>query len=171
MIDSTLAFLQAHNASELDVDDLTPADLPHIAWSGSTLHVESVGRALKRVERGEVEYLAVRSPEGWPVAIGGIDYAAHEGAGTLWQLVTHEGLRGHGIGTRLIAEAEQRIQQRGLEWASLSVEVENLQAQALYHRLGYEVSGQEEETWDAADASGKIYTYHAHVDLMRKRLT
>src|SRR3954468_10359502 len=87
------------------VDDLTRDDLPRLAWSGSPLHLASVARALDRVALGEVEYLAVRAPDGTAVAKGGIDYARHAGAGTLWQLATMEELRSLGLGTRLIAEA------------------------------------------------------------------
>jgi ribosomal protein S18 acetylase RimI-like enzyme len=70
------------------------------------------------------------------VAIGGVDYRARAGAGTLWQLVVHPALRSCGIGTVLVRAAEARIAARGLRRAELAVEEGNLRARALYERLG-----------------------------------
>src|SRR5215472_11251120 len=138
VLDSTRAAIRDRGAGSLAVDDLTPADLGRIAWSGGPMHVSAVAEALERAERGEADYLAVRSPDGWPVSIGGVDYLAHAGAGTLWQLATHWELTGLGIGTCLIAALEDRIRVRGLPWAMLGVEESNPRAWALYDRLGYE---------------------------------
>jgi len=55
----------------LQVDDLTEDDLPSLGWSGTPLHLVSVGRALERVRSGEVEYLAVRAPAHTPPPFGG----------------------------------------------------------------------------------------------------
>ena len=84
----------------LVIDDLMEADLPAIAWSGGPGHVESVARYLTRAAFGEVEYLAVRAPDGRIVAKGGIDYAEHPGYGTMLQLAANP--TGHGYGTLLI---------------------------------------------------------------------
>jgi ribosomal protein S18 acetylase RimI-like enzyme len=171
VLEATKAAVWRSGAGSLTVDDLTPADLGRIAWSGGPLHTPAVARALERAEKGEVDYLAVRSPDGWPVSIGGVDYAAHEGAGTLWQLSTHGELTGLGIGTCLIAALEDRIRARGLPWAMLGVEDCNTRARALYHRLGYEDCGHAQDSWPEADDQGNVYTYHAEVTLMRKRLS
>lgn len=121
----------------LTIRDLTPEDLPACAWSGTATHLASIARALDRAMRGEVEYLAVCSPSGLPVALGGIDYARTPGAGTLWQLAVHGALQSCGIGTILIRAAEHRIRARGLHRAELGVEDSNPRARALYGRLGY----------------------------------
>src|SRR5512133_543078 len=52
----------------LIIDDLMEADLPAIAWSGGPGHLRSVARYLARAASGEVEYLAVRTPDGRIVA-------------------------------------------------------------------------------------------------------
>jgi len=83
----------------LTVRDLTTEDLPSCAWSGSATHLASIAKALERARRGEVDYLAVCPPSGLPVALGGIDYAEHPGAGTLWQLAVHRTLQS---GTRAV---------------------------------------------------------------------
>jgi ribosomal protein S18 acetylase RimI-like enzyme len=170
VLKATRAAIRDHGAGSLTVDDLTPADLGRVGWSGGSLHTEAVAEALKRAEKGEVDYLAVRSPDGWPVSIGGVDYAAHTGAGTLWQLATHGELTSLGLGTCLISALEGRIRARGLSWAMLGVEVANTRARALYDRLGYEVCGHGQDSWPEQDDRGNVFTYHAELTLMRKSL-
>lgn len=114
----------------LRVDNLTEDDLPSLRWSGTPLHLVSVRRALARVPSGEVEYLAVRAPDGYPIAKVGIDYTANPGAGTLWQMATTHELRGLGIGTHLVSVAESRIRERGLLVAQVDVEDDNPRAWA-----------------------------------------
>jgi ribosomal protein S18 acetylase RimI-like enzyme len=60
--------------------------------------------------------------------------------GTLW---VDEALRGHGYGTRLMAEAEAEAKRCGC--AHSRVGTFSLQAKGFYERLGYQVVGQLEE--------------------------
>jgi ribosomal protein S18 acetylase RimI-like enzyme len=155
----------------LTVRDLTTEDLPSCAWSGSAAHLASIAKALERARRGEVDYLAVCPPSGLPVALGGIDYAEHPGAGTLWQLAVHEALQSCGIGTILIRAAEQRILARGLQRAELGVEESNPRARALYDRLSYVAYGRAPESWDEQALDGSIFRYETMCTLMRKDLS
>jgi ribosomal protein S18 acetylase RimI-like enzyme len=165
---ATKAAIRLHGAGSLTVDDLTPADLGLIAWSGGPLHIKAVAAALARVANGEVDYLAVRSPDGCPVSKCGVDYGANDRAGTLWQLATRDDLQGLGIGTALIKAAEGRIRARGLPWAMIGVEDNNPRARALYERLGYAECGHEQASWPEADDQGNVFLYHAELTLMRK---
>jgi len=99
-IRAALETLQAGGTDGFSVDDLRPNDLARITWSGGPSHIQSMIEALDRVAIGEVEYLVVRAPNGAPVSKGGIDYAAHDGAGTLWQLATHADLMSNGPRSR-----------------------------------------------------------------------
>ncbi len=119
---------------------------------------------------GQVEYLAVRAPGGFPVSIRGIDYAKQAGAGTVWQLSTHGDLRSLGLGAALINEAEARIKKCGVDTALLGVEDDNPRVRSLYERLGYVAYGHEEESWEDANEHGNVITHHAEVTLMRKSL-
>jgi ribosomal protein S18 acetylase RimI-like enzyme len=171
LVSSVRDFIARKGTSELLVDELKPDDLQSIGWSGTPSHVRSVRDALDRVGFGEVEYLAVRAPDGRPVSKGGIDYAAHQGAGTFWQLATHPDLQGLGLGTRLIEEGERRIRNRGVEWAVVGVEPSNPRARALYERLGYEPFGREHASWTTEDQRGRLVPYETEVELLRKRLS
>ncbi len=128
------------------VRDLTEDDLGWIAWSGGPDHPEAVAAALRRVDSGEVAYLAVCGANDVPLAIGGIDYRKASGGGTLWQLAVHPGLQSCGLGSLLIGNAEDRIRRTGLLQSFLSVEDQNHRARALYSRLGYVEYGNEEDS-------------------------
>ena len=149
------------------VDDLTDEDLPAIAWSGGPDHLDSVARCLARAASGEVEYLAVRVPDGRIVAKGGIDYTEHPGHGTIMQLAANP--TGHGYGTLLIQTMEQRILARGAD-AILGVEPDNPGALRLYKRLGYTECGTEDASWETTDADGNRFVYRTTLTLLRKRL-
>ena len=154
----------------LTIRDLTRDDLPACRWAGSATHLTAIGAALERTESGEVDYLAVCLPSGWPVGLGAIDYAKSPGAGTLWMLEVHPAMQSCGIGTHLIDAAEQRIRDRGLNRAELGVEVDNPRARALYERLGYVAYGSEPAAWNAVAEDGSIFRYETVCTLMRKNL-
>ncbi|MFL5935899.1 MAG: GNAT family N-acetyltransferase [Gaiellaceae bacterium] len=54
------------------------------------------------------------------------DCTSNAGVGTLWQMTTAPQLRDRGIGTLLIAAAEERIRNHGRQVAELGVEDNNL---------------------------------------------
>ncbi|MFC8721969.1 GNAT family N-acetyltransferase [Kitasatospora sp. NPDC057198] len=155
----------------LTVRDLTEADLPSCGWAGSPKHVRELVHQLRRAEAGEVDYLAVCTPAGLPVAVGGVDYLPAPGAGTLWQLGVHPALQSCGIGTLLIRSAEQRITARGLTAAELGVEESNPRARALYERLGYRAFGRAPDAWDVEDEDGTLRRYETMCTLMRRQLS
>jgi ribosomal protein S18 acetylase RimI-like enzyme len=155
---------------ELHVRDLRFADLDHIDWSGGPRHVSYVAAELNRRTCGEVDYLAMCGPNNRPIAIGGIDYANSAGAGTLMQFAVLPDLQSCGIGTMLIAAAEQRIRDRGLPRAELSVEDDNIRARALYEWLGYQAFGTEVDTWEDQSADGTIEVHETNCIRMRKEL-
>ncbi|MEU1486901.1 GNAT family N-acetyltransferase [Streptomyces sp. NPDC005752] len=153
------------------VRDLTPADLPACSWAGSATHMGKVARELERAEAGEVDYLALCTPVGLPVAIGGVDYQVVEGAGTLWQLGVLPALQSCGLGAVLIRAAEDRIRARGLRRAELRVEESNPRARALYERLGYVAYGSRPDAWDVEAPDGSLRRYETMCTLMHKDLS
>lgn len=169
-MESVRKVIETQAVDSLVVDDLKVEDLPHVKWAGGQYHPKAINEALDRVSEGEVEYLAVRAPNGNPVSIGGIDYAVHEGAGTLWQLATRGELIGLGLGSRLIAAAEERIRRRGVSKAMIGVEDNNPKARALYERLGYMPVGREKTSWRYQDERGQIKLYETELTLLEKRL-
>lgn len=105
------------------------------------------------------DYLAAVRPDGRIVGKIGIRYDEHPGAGNLFQFDVVEELRNLGIGTTLLASAEQRIRDHGCTRATLAVEVTNDAALRLYRRAGYEMIGTETAQWDQEGPDGTTYLY------------
>ena len=79
-------------------------------------------------------------------------------------------LQGRGLATHLIAAAEQRIRQRDLPWAVLSVEEDNPRARALYERLGYTAWQRQRASWQYEDEAGVLRLYETELAVLRKAL-
>ncbi|MGW7682460.1 GNAT family N-acetyltransferase [Kribbella sp. NPDC054772] len=156
---------------DLTVRDLAHADLAACGFAGSKLHLTQVAKELDRARSGDVDYLAVCTKTDVPVAIGGVDYLPHPGAGSLWQLSVHPALQSCGIGTVLIGAAEKRILARGLDRAEIGVELNNPRARALYERLGYVAYDEVLEAWDQQNPDGSITRYETMCAQMRKVLS
>ncbi len=169
-IEETRRAIELHGAASLAVTDLDRDDLPHVWWTGNPAHIRGIAAILERVASGEVAYLAVRAPDGKPVAVGAIDYTRYEGAGMVYRLVTHWLLRSLGVGTRLIGEAEERIVRRGLTRAVMAVEDDNVRARALYERLGYRAFGHEQESWEVEGDDGGVRIHVAECTLLARQL-
>jgi ribosomal protein S18 acetylase RimI-like enzyme len=75
-----------------------------------------------------------------------------------------------GLGTRLISELENRIKARGLNVATVGVEVENTRAKNLYEKLGYVAYSKDQESWHEINSKGKKFLYVADIILMNKSL-
>lgn len=167
-LSETRSVVAAQGAAALPVNELGLDDLPLIAWSGNPKHIDAVRRELLRVPSGDVDYLAVRTPQGRPVAKGMIDYAAFDGAGLLGQLATHPQLQSLGIGARLMTAAEARIVARGLSVAMLGVEEGHDRARSLYERMGFAVVERGTDSWEVQSSDGTISTHHAQVLYLSK---
>ena len=154
----------------VEIRDLTAADLEHLRWSGGRSHLIAIGQQLERVRAGLAEYLVACLPAGWPAGTLAIDYAALADAGLIHQVDVHGLVRSCGIGTALMAAAEQRISDHGREYAELSVEHDNVRARALYERLGYIACGRQPDEWDVQAPDGSVLRYETVCTLMRKEL-
>ncbi|MEQ7128033.1 GNAT family N-acetyltransferase [Actinopolymorpha sp. B11F2] len=155
----------------LTVRDMEEADLPHVACFYSPLGLEKMSEELERARRGVVDHLVVCSPVGLPVAKGAVNYDEKPEAGVIWTLSVRTELRSLGIGSVLIAAAEDRIRARGLRRAEISAEENNPRARALYERLGYVAYGREPASWDSEAEDGTIQRYETMCTALRKDLS
>lgn len=131
----------------LTVRDVRPEDLVDLDWSGGPAHLVAVAEALQRSYSGEVALIMISAPNGNSIGLGGVDFTRRPGGGELWMLSVRGDWTSLGIGSVLIAALEDRVRERGLLWASLSVEHDNPRAEALYRRLGYVRTGSELDGW------------------------
>jgi ribosomal protein S18 acetylase RimI-like enzyme len=72
-------------------------------------------------------------------------------------LFVHPEYRSQTIGSQLLAEAERLVRSRGYRRVGLAVAVENVRAQALYERLGYQDAdvGEVVNHWSYVDEAGQ----------------
>jgi ribosomal protein S18 acetylase RimI-like enzyme len=169
-LEETRRVVEARGPAALVIDDLRIEDLSEIAWSGTPAHLRSVAGYLAEVDQNRIEYLAVRSVDGTPVAKGAVNYAEARGVGVLMQMATHPELQGLGLGTTLIRAGEQRIGRRGLMIARIGVEDDNPRARALYERLGYIPIERRAVSWEAERPDGSLFLYETVITEMDKDL-
>ncbi|HZU74044.1 MAG TPA: GNAT family N-acetyltransferase [Acidimicrobiales bacterium] len=170
-LEETRRAVEAGGPSCLVIDDLIWRDLDKLAWSGTAAHVRAVAHVLAQVERGEAEYLVVRALDGTPVAKAAIDYVEAPGVGTIMQMATHTELQSLGLGSALIAVAEERIRGRGVTVARLGVEDDNPRARVLYERLGYRAVQRRVVSWEAESPDGSLFEYRTEITELDKALT
>ena len=155
----------------VEIRDLTFADLENLRWSGGRSHLVGIAQQLDRVAVGLAEYLVACLPSGAAVGKLAIDYAARGDAGLIHQAAVHGMVQSCGIGTLLVAAAEERIRNHGRSFAELGVEYDNPRARALYARLGYVAYAQEPAEWDDDQPDGSVVRYRTMCIMMRKRLS
>jgi ribosomal protein S18 acetylase RimI-like enzyme len=153
------------------IRDLRAADLEHLRWTGGRSHLVEIGQQLERAGAGLADYLVACMPAGAPVGTVAIDYADRADAGLIHQVAVHGILESCGIGTLLLAAAEDRIRDRGRQAAELGVENDNTRARALYERLGYVAYGEESAEWDEDQPDGTGTGHRTICTMMRKQLS
>lgn len=131
----------------LIVRDVGPEDLVDLDWSGGPAHLDALANALQRSYNDEAALTMIIAPNGSSIAVGGVDFTRRPGGGELWMLSVRGGWQSLGVGRLLIAALEDRVRDRGLPRATLSVEHDNPRAEALYRRLGYVRTGTELDGW------------------------
>jgi len=67
----------------------------------------------------------------------GTDYYIHEEHGHISDVIVAPEGAGRGVGSLLMAKAEEWARERDYRWLTLSVFAQNLRARELYKRLGY----------------------------------
>lgn len=132
-------------------------DLRPLEWLGMFLtHRIFIEDAFARQRRGEVLMLLAVAGD-FPIGQLWVDLSrkADAGVGVLWAFRVLPGLRGTGIGSRLLRCAEAQLRGRGLLISEVGVERDNPDARRLYERMGYAVSGVEHEVAEYVTHDGR----------------
>jgi ribosomal protein S18 acetylase RimI-like enzyme len=134
----------------------TQADLPKLEWFGQyTEHRAIFADVFARQQAGEALML-VAVLNDFPIGQIWIDLASlkTKSIAVLWALRVLEPLQRLGIGSRLIAVAEEQARRHGFAQAAIGVEKSNDLARHLYERLGYRVVGDNEQRWTYTTPDG-----------------
>jgi ribosomal protein S18 acetylase RimI-like enzyme len=151
----------------------TEQDLPRLEWFGHQRVLRSaMARTFQRARAGEVAFL-VAELNGFPVARVSLDLvqARRHGMALLWSLAVMPNLQGLGIGTLLLSAGERVAAMHGLTVVELAVAQDNVRAQRLYERLGYQVVGERIESHTREVPQGGMRTVTERCRVLRKNLT
>jgi ribosomal protein S18 acetylase RimI-like enzyme len=137
------------------------ADLTDLEWFGLYSHHREIFQsAFARHLRGE-NIMLVAEFNNFPVGQAWVDLVKRRavGIGYIWAVRVFPLLRGLGIGTLLMAAAEQVVCQQGLRIAEVGVEKDNTDARRLYERLGYTLHGELREEYSYTTPDG-VHGWH-----------
>jgi len=112
------------------------ADLRAHAWGPYRDAMATIARVFELAQRGNMVML-VASCGHLLVGQGWLDLARYRCGAVLWALRVKPSWRRRGVGSRLVAAAEQTARRAGRHWIQIEVEPHNGRARELYARLGY----------------------------------
>lgn len=147
-------------------------DLPGLEWFGLfTGHRELIREAYDRQERGEVVMLLAEVND-FPAAQAWVDLERRAAASTgyIWAVRVNPVFQGQGMGSRVLAAAEDVIRDHGFHAAELGVEKDNPGARRLYERAGYHVTHDAYEEYEFTDEEGEPVRVPVDQWVMRKPL-
>lgn len=153
------------------------SDIPKLEWYGQYAHFRALfRRAYREQERGRRLMLiadCARFPVGQvfvQLTSGDTLVADGQTRAYFYSFRVMEMFRGHGVGTRLLEEAESQVRERGFQWTTIAVTKENIAARRLYERLGYAVFRDDPGVWSYRDQHGRTRHVHEPAWLMEKQL-
>jgi ribosomal protein S18 acetylase RimI-like enzyme len=148
-------------------------DVPKLEWYGQYTHYRNLFRRAYRDQMQGKRLMLIADVENFPIGHVFIQFVHTDndgGWGYLYSLRVMDMFQGHGIGTRLIREAEARIEEHDLEWSTIAVAKDNPAARRLYERLGYDIFGEDSGQWSYIDHEGRTRQVSEPCFLLQKQL-
>lgn len=154
-------------AAHAAIRQATPDDLPALEWDGEYRHYRRLfARAMEQSQHGRRILLLAESGNQLAGQIFiqltlRAEFASpRSNSGYLYAFRVKRPLRGQGIGSQLLREAEALLQARGYGRTVISVAKSNRAARRLYERHHYRVFGEDSGEWSYVDHRG-IHRYVA----------
>lgn len=152
-------------------------DMQQLEWNGQFAHLRNLfARSYSEQRRGR-RFLLVATCNGHPIGRLFIQFNGHDTAvvkdgirGYLYSFHVMEALRGFGIGTRLIKNAESILLERDYDFVTIAVAKDNDRALNLYRRQGYRIYADDPGKWRFRDHLGQIRHVHEPCWLLEKKL-
>lgn len=151
----------------------TKTDLPKLEWYGEYAHFRNVFlRTFRDQEKGQ-RIMLLADANNFPIGHIFISLKSQRLAqptAYLYSLRVMEMFRGNGIGSRLIAEAENLIVQYHIRTVSIAVAKNNQNAFRLYARLGYRIYSEDDGRWSYIDHRGQLHYVSEPCWILEKKL-
>jgi ribosomal protein S18 acetylase RimI-like enzyme len=166
---------RVHLEADYVIRQVRPTDLQVLEWYGTYSHLRNMEQAnLEDVAAGRKLWL-VAVLGSFPIGHVKINLCVEDRTrgnprGYLFALRVFEPFQNLGIGTALIASAEDELRWRGYKFASIAVAITNKGARRLYERLGYQMYREEIGRWQYVDPRGQLQRVEEPEYLMEKPL-
>lgn len=141
----------------------TEADLPALEWDGEYRHFRRVYRSALNEARQDRRMVLVAELGGEVVGQlfvqlenVQLDPGGRRPTGYLYALRVRPPFRNQGIGTALVARAEDDLRRRRFVRAAIAVAKDNIGALRLYRRLGYQMFAEDPGNWSYLDDEGRL---------------
>ena len=138
-------------------------DIPKLEWYGQYRHYRNLFQRAFREQQAGRRLILVADCNDFPVGQIAIQFEGNAARiadgrlrGYLYSFRVMDMFRGHGLGTRLITEAERELRGRGFSWATIAVAKDNPGALRLYERLGYVRFADDPGRWNYIDHRGRV---------------
>ncbi len=155
----------------------TYSDLPKLEWFGQYSHFRTLFRRTYQEQLQHRRLMLVADCNNFPIGHIFIQLSSGEQRiadgrrrAYLYSLRVMEMFQDHGIGTRLILEAEMLAAERGFRWVTIAAAKDNLRARRLYERLGYRVFGEDEGKWSYLDHENRMRYVHEPCWVLEKSI-
>lgn len=139
----------------------TRTDLPRLEWFGQYTHFRNLFRRAFREQQQGRRLMLIADCNDYPIGHIFIQLISPETRiadgsrrAYFYSLRVMPMFRGHGIGTRLILDAEERVRARGFHTTTIAVAKTNERARTLYERLDYRVFRDDPGQWSYVDHTG-----------------
>ena len=164
-------------AVDLTIRKVRCDDLPKLEWYGQFEHFRRIFRRAYKEQKAGKRLLLIADMNGFPVARLFIQFQGENAIlvdgsqrGYLYSLHVLDMFRRQGIGSRLIAVAEQVLRQRHYAIATIAVAKDNDGALRLYQRHGYDIFEENEGRWRYTDHRGNLRRVHEPCYFLAKTL-
>lgn len=151
------------------------SDLSKLEWGGQFAHFRNLFRRAFREQLQGRRIMLIADLNDYPIGHIFIQFrssnkriADGSSRGYLYSFRVMEALQGHGIGTRLIHEAEARLLERGFSEVTIAVAKDNDGALRLYERHGYRTFGEDPGRWSYIDQTGFTHQVEEPCWLLKK---
>jgi ribosomal protein S18 acetylase RimI-like enzyme len=150
---------------EFTIRPLREEELPALEWDGEYAHFRHLFRqSFEEMQLGQrimlVAYAADSGALAGQVFLQFISsdpkYADGASRGYLYALRVKPAYQNRGLGRQLILAAEEQLRGRGMLVSTIGVAKDNMRAQRLYERMGYEIVGEDPGRWTYVDHLGHL---------------
>ncbi len=146
-------------------------DLPKLEWYGQYTHFRNVFRKTYKEQLQGRRLMLVADCGGFPIGQVFMQTGGETRRKTyFYSLRVMDMFRGHGIGSRLLDEAENIAIAYGYMSASIAAAKDNPRARQLYERHGFLLIGEDAGRWSYVDHEGKSRYVHEPCWVLEKTL-